>query len=361
MSEWRFHLLEVPSRVWIDKDVPLNDAEVTTVCSGPAAIRGNLPLGYPLGYRVQEWGTLLIAEQEGLDPVAVIVDRVNSTGDVLTVEGGGLTSYLAGMPWTSGEFNGISVDPLDMVRKIWADVQSKPGGNLGVVVDTLRSNIRIGTKETDVKFKTSTGDEVSFTTGPFKLNWWETDDLGRVVDDLAADTPFDFLEESYWGGDDITHRLRLGYPSLGSRRDNLSFEVGVNVTAPPPMADGLYASEVRVFGAGEGRKKVTSGDLKTTATGRLRRVHTVNDPAIRSKTGAQTAARPLLARLGASDTPDTLDVIEHSSAPFGTFGPGDTIYVSGDAGWAQLDQWVRIQSMTFNCSSGALQLKVSAT
>ena len=42
---------------------------------------------------------------------------------------------------------------------------------------------------------------VTFEAGPFKLNWWETDDLGDVIDKLATDTPFEYVEEHRWAND----------------------------------------------------------------------------------------------------------------------------------------------------------------
>lgn len=361
MAGWRFHAQSIPSRVWLDRDLQLQDAEVTEADTGPASIRGRLPLGNTTGPLLREWGTLLVAEQEGQEPVAAIIDRLNPDGGWLQVEAGGFSMYPTGLPWTGPDFAGVSVDPLEMVRKIWAEIQSHPDGDLGVAVDDLASPVRIGRAETTTSFTTGAGEDVSFDSGPFRLAWWDTDDLGKVIADLAADTPFGYRERSSWDGDNITHRLELGYPGVGARRDDLRFEVGVNITAPPPMADGEYASEVMVMGAGEGRKKVTSGALRTRAAGRLRRVHIVEDSSIKSKTAAQAAARPYLSALDGEDTAESIDVVDHDFAPFGSFGPGDEIYLQGDAGWIQLDGWVRIKEQTTSCTTGVRTLKVEAT
>lgn len=346
---WRFHAQALPSKTWLDRDLALHGAEVTEGVNGPASIRGQLPIGNSTGKQLREWGSLIVAEQDGSAPVACIVDRLNAEDGWLTVEAGGFSMYPNGLPWAGPDYAGVKVDPLEMVRKIWVEVQDHPDGNLGVVVDSLASPVRIGTAA-------AAGD----TDGPFRLAWWSTDDLGKVLADLAADTPFQYRERSAWAGDNITHRLQLGYPSVGARREQLRFEVGVNVTAPPPMADGEYASEVLVMGAGEGRKKVTSGTLRTAAAGRLRRVRTIADSSITTRTAAQAAARPFLARLGGVDSIESLEVVDHPAAPFGSFGPGDEIYVQGNAGWAQLADWVRITEQTVTCSTGRMSLKVEA-
>lgn len=347
MAGWRFHVKAIPSGVWLDRDLTLQDADVTEAINGAASIRGRLPVGNATGKQLREWGALLVAEQDGKDPVAAIVDRLNAEQGWLIVEAGGFSMYPNGLPWTGPDFIGVQVDPLDMVRKVWAEVQRHPDGDLGVVVDSTTSPVRVGTAAT----KTN-------ADGPFRLAWWETDDLGKVLADLATDTPFQYRERSAWSGDEITHRLQLGYPSISGRKEHLRFEVGVNVTAAPPLADGEYASEVLVLGAGEGRKKVTSGAVKTTATGRLRRVRTITDSALTNKAAAQAAARPLLNRLGATDAVEQLTVRDHPAAPAGSFGPGDEIYVQGNAGWAQLDQWVRITELTTACTTGVMTLKV---
>jgi hypothetical protein len=52
--------------------------------------------------------------------------------------------------------------------------------------------------------------------------------------------------------------------------------------------------------------------------------------------------------------------VDHELAPYGSFKPGDMMYVTGDAGWAQLDTWVRILELTTDCTTGNINLKVEA-
>ncbi|MBM6622677.1 hypothetical protein JTF08_13760 [Micrococcaceae bacterium RIT802] len=359
---WRYYLQALPSREWIDKDLPLTSVQVTTACNAPASISGNVPVEYGQlkledgSLAVREWGCLLVAEQDGHDPVVGIVDLVKLDGESLRLEAGGFTMYPTGTPWTGPDFAGVQVDPLDMVRKIWDHLQSFPDGDLGVVVDATTSPVRIGKPEETTEFTTSGGDDVSFESGPFRLARWTTDDLGKTIADLAEATPFQYQEHTTWDGEDLTHRLQLGYKTIGTRKHNLRFEIGVNVTATPAIEEGDYASEVLMFGTGEGRKKVAA--QVTKQTGRLRRVHVETDKALTSKRAATDAARPILNALAGGYRIDSLEVIEHESAPFGAFGPGDEIRVQGDAGWADLDTWVRIDEMTKDADTGGMSLKV---
>ncbi|MBO9704457.1 MAG: hypothetical protein J7474_02925, partial [Arthrobacter sp.] len=196
---------------------------------------------------------------------------------------------------------------------------------------------------------------------PWTMTWWETLDLGQVLSELARDTPFEWRERASWSGDTLRLRLELGAPSIGARRTGEGaprFEVGVNVVAPPPLEEGAFASEVTVLGAGEGRAMVRQ--TVTGNPGRLRRAVVVQRKDIRKAAAAGTAARAELAARTARRVPDTLEIIDHPNAPYGSFQPGDRVYLTGDAGWVVLDMWVRITEMTINCTSGAISLKVEA-
>lgn len=367
MEDWRFYLLEMPSQEWIDKDLPLIGATVVRTPNAPRAIAGSLPLGLESLYdengqlRVVKWGCAIVAHQEGREPVFGIVDDVIlGDGGSLQVQAGGFTMYPEEMPWLGPEFTGVKVDPLDMVRKIWDHLESFDDGYIGVTVDDTVSPVRIGEEIEEVSFETGTGELVEFEAGPFRLARWVTDNLGSVITKLQEETPFDYREHSYWDGEAIKHRLEIGYPTLGVRRHDLTFEVGYNVVAPPPMQGDDYASEVWMQGAGEGRNKLkTSSHLvSSTPTNRMRRVHVETDKTVKSQIQATRAARPILALLSGENSISTLEVIDHPLAPFYAYEEGDEIYVTGDAGWVELNHWVRITEISDECDTGRRTLKV---
>ncbi|RKS16754.1 hypothetical protein DFO58_3311 [Arthrobacter sp. AG1021] len=491
MSDWRFHLLTLPDRQWVDRDLQLQGAKVTVGLSRPDSISGRLPLGYrminaPSGQRaLTEWGSAIVAEQEGRDPVFAIVDGLTTDGDWLNVAAGGFTSYPTGMPWVDKEFSSTRVDPLDVVRLIWTNLQNKPAGDLQVVVDAVKSGQFLGkpegaqltaakrhqaymqeqldyTKEQaeeDAKLvdqyatkalaaaglpaggllirSTSepTGDKRSkrnlwfkgnaegllsastwngkkwvelstakfnaasdwffewldqkevlkdskamhtktkeeFNTAkskvselseqkaePYTLSWWDTPDVGSIITDLATQTPFDYREETTWDGDDaLSHRLRIGYPEFGVRREHLRLEIGVNVTAPPPLVEGDYASEVMVLGAGEGRSMVRSTAVRDA--GRLRRALVLERKEFTKTTQTGREARNELEARTSDWTFDSLSLVDHDMCPYGSFDAGDWLYLTGDAGWVQLDQWVRVREIEIDCPTGQIILKVSSS
>lgn len=488
MSNWRFHLMTLPDRVWVDRDLPLQDAKVITPLSGPASISGQLPLGYrgietPDRKRaLVEWGSAIVAEQEGRDPVFGIVDELSTDGDWLNVGAGGFTSYPQGMPWTGPQLSSTKIDPLDVVRAIWERLQSYEGGNLGVVVGDGRSLKYLGkaegkeltaakrfqaymqeqldyTKEqaegdaqlveqyatkalaaaglpkggllirqhsapsgdkrskrnlwfkgnadgllggytwngkkwvelSTAKFnaasdwffewldqkeilkdskamysktKTEFNDAKSKVSDlsdqkaePYQLNWWETHDLGSVISDLARETPFEFREETKWVGDDaLSHRIVLGVPEFGVRREDLRLEIGVNVTAPPPLVESDYASHVLVLGAGEGRSMLNT--LASKDRGRLRRTVVVERKDLTRKDRVNATARTEVDARDAEWSFESLSLVDHPMCPYGSFDVGDYLYLTGDAGWTQLDQLVRVTEIAVDCVTGNMDLKV---
>lgn len=191
---------------------------------------------------------------------------------------------------------------------------------------------------------------------PLKLAFHETTNLQSVIDDLVTNTPFQYMEDSYWDGDVIKYRLKVGYPTLGARRENLRFEIGQNVKAVPKIGLGDYASEVVLFGAGEGSSKIHA--RISSPTGRLRRVHVSTNKDLTSKSRAEQAARPILKELIGGMEIDTLVVMDTPLAPMRSYEPGDEVFVLGDAGWADLDMWVRITEITINPDNTDITLKV---
>ena len=357
---WRFHLAELPSMSWVTRDLPLKNVQVDECLSAPGMITGALSLGYEI--RPRRWHHLLVAECDGVVRAAGPVDFVDPDGDDLIVEARGFSGYPTGLPWAGDDYAGIQVDPLDIVRRIWAHVQSFPDGDLGVTVDELKTPVRVGEEERDVNFTTEDGDDVSFTTGPFRLAIWQTDDLGKVLDELARDTPFAYRERFGWSEDreHLDLHLELGYPEIRVRKPRLHFEVGLNVTAIPPAEWSEEISEVQVLGAGEGSAKPRATLPVRKATPQLRRVHRVEDRSAQSNIAAQRVAEPYAKHFSTEQTKiSELVVADHPAAPVSAFGPGDEIRVRGDAGWVHLDHWVRIDRATTDVDSGLVTLGVT--
>lgn len=349
---------------FLDWDFPVSGVQIKETLSGPSIITGRLEPEMPdLVKGTDAWSTWLHVEQDGQIRASGIIQPSSLNEETLAVECEGVAGYPHGIPFL-GDYKGIQVDPLNVTRMIWQHVQSYPDGNLGVTLDATTSPVRIGTEEEEVDFETGAGERVQFTAGPYKLNWWSNQDCGTEINSLAAETPFDYAERVSWSADKtaVNHHIRLGYPRLGARRENLRFAQGENIVSYIPLVemDDAYASSVIVLGAGEGRKMVraTAG---TSSPHRVRRVVTVVDKSITSTARAQTRAREELRRRQAllSMRQITVDA-RHENAKLGTYSVGDDILIIGEFPYlGEMRTWHRITSYTWSPDADAVTLELA--
>lgn len=372
---WHFLLFELNgdgTETFIMGGVPLSDPSVQRVLSGPHHITGTvdvpsdqlvLPDGSPL---IRRWKTTVYVEDPNRDIwCGGIVADYTTEGPVLKLDVAGFTAHIKGQPYNA-DFNQQNVDPMAVVRNVWDHHQQQPGGNLGLIVDYVETPVLIGQPKPPAEGETTTtedtGENVS-TTGAVRLNWWSTDDSGGVIDELAKSTPFDYLEEHYWDGVTVRHRLRIGYPRIGNRLTEPRFVLGENVSIVPSeeYSGDDVVTEVWLLGSGEGRARIR-GVAAVNPVNSIRRVKIIDDPKVQNQAEADQRARDELARYQ-PDTPGagvtTLVVINHSNAEFGTYNVGDDILYSGKHEWGDVAIWVRIVSMTINPADGeALTLGV---
>lgn len=191
---------------------------------------------------------------------------------------------------------------------------------------------------------------------PIVLSWDTTDDIQKVINDMVDASGLEYRERSFWSGDDIHYRLEMGTP-LGARRNNIYFEIGQNVTVVPTVKLTDYASGCLLLGSGEGDKRIHSE--RHSNTGKLRKVTVQSAPQATTKAKAETEAKNFLKESQAERSIDQITVVNHPLAPFGTYSPGDEIHVAGDAGWADLDAFVRIRKITYSPDTDTAELEVT--
>ena len=225
----------------LDPDLPLQDPTIEDVLSGDNSLQAKIEPTYARlkgldGKTIlREWHTAIYAENDGDIRGGGILVNSGIDGPAWSLEAPGFTNYAVDMPWTAaspisndppgwvvaaekdGSGKGIGVDPIDMFRVIWRQLQEHPGGNLGLTIDstTTKGKVKIGTELKQVEFDTQSG-PVSFESGPYKLNWYTNHDLSSDLNDLANDTPFDYHERHFWDASGtLRHHIDIGYPSLG--------------------------------------------------------------------------------------------------------------------------------------------------
>jgi hypothetical protein len=304
------------------------------------------------------WGAFIWAEAAGKIRGGGILVHKEVSGNSLALEVMGLHGYAYGMPYGPNKTDSIffvEADPLDIYRHIWTYLQGKPGGNLGIQVDPLKTGLKIGVELQQGEFDTVNG-PLSYESGPYKLNWYETHDLGKNIDDLASDTPFEFREINSWNsaGTGIDTRIELAYPRFSRKVTDQRFVLGENVIVSPSIshAGDEWASELLLLGSGEGRTMV-QGVASLPRGNRLRRVAVEEDKAIKDFTQANKRAATLLkAKIEMGDIA-SLTVLDHQMAPLGSVRAGDEIYLQLDYDWQEGEgYWVRIQSITYSPDQG---------
>lgn len=362
-GDWRFILQGIdgsgtPGPI-LHPDLPLTGVSITEGVNATNEMKATIsPAEKLIKPMLENWGTLVWAEAAGQIRGGGILVHKERTGNALALEIMGLHGYAYGMPYGPNRADSIffvEADPLDIYRHIWTFLQGKPGGNLGLIVDPLKTGLKIGVELEQGEFDTQNG-PISYESGPYKLNWYETHDLGKNIDDLASDTPFEFRETSSWNaaGDGVETRIELAYPRFGRRRTDLRFVVGDNVIVSPNVTDSgdEWASEMMLLGAGEGRTMVL-GTASLPRGNRLRRVSVEEDKTIKDAKIANTRAYNLLkARIEMGDI-TSITVLDHQMAPLGAVRPGDEINLSLDYDWQEGEHyWVRVETISYSPDQG---------
>lgn len=313
---------------------------------------------------IRERGTLLVA-WDGRTARSFIVETLepdSESQERLRIQAFGPGSVLDGTRWAAAAENYIEEDPLNIVRALWAHSSSFED-MIDVSVDPTRSPIRVGEEEREVEFTTGDGTEVAFETGPYRINWWSTTDMGKVFSDLAVETPFEWAEETRLdmdSDDPPAFHIRLGYPRLeaADRSETHHFEVGLNVVGPDHSDDEDYRffSEVFVLGNGEGSEK-RRGGASRRGTGRLRTVRVIEDQGVTSNRLADERARKAV-ELADQDEKfwESITVLPHPAAQPGTYDVGDVITVKGDTAWGWHEQRCRIVGLDHTVADDTITL-----
>lgn len=363
----------------LETELPMEIASIDRNLSAPSMMSGSITNsvkrlkkgGRPL---FEPWNTVIIAEAAGLIRGMTIYRKPTFTGAKWELDQIGLPGYAQGTLY-DGSASFVNTDPLDIFRHVWDHLQGFPAGNLGITVDrTARSPVRVGQgtpdpvdfdqarynsdpawaaywdglkaagwagKATDSAERLYPPANTSSTDSePRKLNWWETSDLGTVIDDLAKETPFDWLEKLSWQGDQPHCHLDLGYPTLGGRKDHLRLVLGENLATEPDVTEADYFNQVHVMGAGEGRDRVRG--YAGVADGRLRRTRVVDDKSRSGKAQADSLARDELNATRGQLVVDMVEVYDHPNARLEAIELGDEIPLYAETDWVTVDCYVRV-------------------
>lgn len=252
------------------------------------------------------------------------------------------------------------MEPMFAIREIWRHLQSQERGNLGVQIDPMNTGRLIGKLVAQGEFDTVNG-PLAFEYEPLLLRWFETYDMGDVINKLCENLPMDFREEHTWNEDHtaITHFIRFGYPKLGSRRSDVIFTIGDNVDPvgiEAPIEE--YASHVVGLGAGEGSAMLRADAIRSDEI-HIRRAVVYEDKSANTAAAIATSARnELMNRLGL-DQVTAIKVKPSQVDALSGIMPGDEVLLVGEQEHRDVDMWVRIESKTVTCDTDALEFEVT--
>lgn len=360
----RFTIINVNTNQIVARDLVVVEPEVMISLSAPSHCMFKVPqteqYGSAAGINWKTWGQWIVPEIEiaGVRKClgAQIVNKCTvdpKTGD-MTIEGLGFMGYPKGIPWLDN-YNPVAVDPATVIQRIWSHCQNFTNANLEV--DVLPAST--GTE----MLPGYSYDGTALTFDFFAIFVRETDfnDCGDYINSLARDIPLDMVEEVSWNTarNNLTKVLRLGYPYLGYRQDNLSFVLGENVISVE-KADEIDIEPVTDIIIRSWRPgKAISSQLSNNDQTRLRRVVMEEDANIDSTERAAAWAKRKLTRRNIPNSFKKISIDpSHPNAPLGNFGLGDSIYVEAkNYPWfGDIAEWHRITSMTFKDNEPIVEL-----
>ena len=369
------------------------------------------------------WGTWLHVEEAGeVRASGIMLPHSVSEDGRLTVTAVGVTGYAARIPYVA-DYAGVDVDPIAVMRHLWDHVQSFPRGNLGVTVtgaspvrigepsappettpqlsnktraaQAIHERMTTGaqiyedwtwpgapdnvTTYNDALLEEWNGQgsavtwlatyiaaavnaapaDVSATDGPYRVRGFELPAIGRVIDQLAQDTPFEYVEEQGWADplvkNNVYHRIRAQHPVVGRRLD-LNFTQGENIIEHGEFEepDDAYADSAWVKGAGEGADSII-GYSGVSVAERLRMPTVVTDKTIQTKKLAVSRAAAEVAYRLASieELPQIAVNVRHPNAPWGSFAAGDEILPRVRLPYyGAFAQWHRITQIDYDPEAG---------
>lgn len=349
------------TETFLDGTIPLSNVEIHQVVNGHGGIKATITPEIASLKRGGEhifipWETAIYAEEDGHIRGGGLLKDFDDDAPQLQLDCIGHTGYLEGMPYT-GQKSIERDDPLKVSRHLWDHTQQKKGFNLGIQFAGANTSREMFIGDDNIT-PTQTPTKVT----PYVLAYFQTHDLAKEFEALAALAPFEYTLDHAWGPgkESIKHTLTYGYPRLGARRTDLRFVVGENVALQPQFkVDGdEYASHVIVLGAGEGSKMMRAEEADPEPK-RLGRYAVVMDKSITTPTAAKARAAAELKRLtGAADISE-IQVAQHDHAKLGSYSAGDDILLETAAGWTnEKSVWVKILGIQIKPESNVTTLQV---
>lgn len=340
----------------LTRDLIVKEPEVIVNLSGPSLITFSVDPGEmqksAAGITWKRYGLWIIPELETdlYGKICMGAQIVTSAkpepqnGDLM-VEGTGYIGYPKDIPWLEN-FNPIAVDPAEVIQRIWAHLQNFVNANLGVDVQPSSTGTQM---LPGIGFD---GNILNFDFYAMFIRAVDFPDSGDTITQLCRDLPLDMNEEVSWNAErtELSKIVRIGYPYLGFRQDNLAFRFGENIVnaevAEEVETENVTDIIIRSWIPG---RTITSM-LSNADPTRARR--TVMEEAVNLTNNERAAAwaHRKLTRLNAPPAFQKITIDpNHPHAPFGSFWLGDSIFVEApNYPWiGDVATWHRVTSIKY--------------
>lgn len=374
MADWQFLAHSTDGRgkeELLYNDLPFTEVEIHTTIDGTGSLTGSFEpemqyLQDSSGrFILDPWGTIITAVKDNRVYFCGILSMVSEDGPKISITAIPFSQYLKNIPYLS-KMRVYNKAIHHIIGECWRHVQSEPNGRLklSVKVDTVKETVGVKTykkvKKTrtvtkKVKGKNKKVKETYYVNEvdkdePYELLPWSTSDLDQVVTQLCDTADLKPVETHTIKNGVLTHKLEYKKESrVGATRKDLRFIVGENIFSilPVDYNGDTWVSEVWVAGAGDGAKQIREHSYRLGAR-KLRRVATVSDTSINSRTVAKALAeKHKKARQLDAEFTGEISVYNTPSAELGTYGIGDTIFIQqSGVGWEDnLSMWVYIKEI----------------
>jgi hypothetical protein len=360
----RYQARRVRSGLWVDRNVPLQQAERTVSLSGPYTINARLPDEY-LRQTAEDgrpilddkWSTIIYAVSDDgrtIEGGAFVMPGTN-IGDDTSINCAGLTAYpqrlyfrgrklygpaakTAAKPRTPSKPAVPRPDPVFVYRDLWRLMQEVPGQDIGVTVTgTQSSKVRVGNNAEPIRYRD-----------------YETPKYGDAMQSMAEMTPFDYVERCTWvdgNRDDVKHAVEIGHPRLGGYQEEISLVEGVNVHVP--FAVQTLDSGSYLIGVGKGDPPGPRMVFETMPVDVQDKISLVTHRLLTDKTLSQAAMQKRLRKyrgiLAQNWDVTSITVTEHESCPLSSIRVGDDIPIDFEhPDFGRVRDTVRVLSMALS-------------
>ncbi len=333
MARWRYFTQHALTGEVLHPALPLSDVDFGGEMNGPGAFSGTLSPRFVQANvdALLPGRALVFAEADGFLRWGGLVWDITAEDGEYRMEAASWSSYLTARHDTHGQLAGrgpyVYTDPCTIIRDVWAYAQEQPDGNLGVIVDSTASTMKVGTPEE-----------------PWNSFWYETPNLGDHLDDLVSEEGAPQYTNTcrYLANGSVEKRLKLGYPRLGTRRTDISFKTGVNIIDAPPVqyAGDQFANVIIATGSGEGT--ATRRAEAPARDGGLRMEHHLALPSVNGVDVLGKRAASELKRRRVLGQVESITVRDHPNAPLGSWQIGDDVHVTVANQWVVWSGWARV-------------------